>query len=61
VPRTADKVASLVAHPSVSEADAHKVLFENAAELYGFDLQGLQPHIERVGFELADVLASSSA
>ena len=61
VPHTADKVASLVTHPSVSEADANKVLFENAAELYGFDLEALGPHIERVGFELADVTASSAS
>jgi hypothetical protein len=61
VPHTADNVACLVTHPSVSEADAHKVLFESAAELYGLDLDMLGPHIERVGFELADVLASSAA
>jgi predicted TIM-barrel fold metal-dependent hydrolase len=61
VPRTADKVASLVTNPSVSETDAQKVLFENAADFYGFDRAVLQPHVERVGFELSDVLASSTA
>ena len=61
VPRTFEKVASLVGNASVTREDADKVLFENAAELYGFDLAVLQPHIDRVGFEIEDVLASTSA
>ncbi len=50
-----DEVRALVEHPAVSEADARKVLYENAAALYGFDLSRLAPHIERVGFHLDDV------
>jgi hypothetical protein len=29
-----------------------KILCENAAGVYGFDLEGLTPEIERVGFEI---------
>jgi predicted TIM-barrel fold metal-dependent hydrolase len=61
VPHTATKVASLVTNPAVSEADAQKVLFENAADFYGFDRALLQPHVDRVGFELADVVAANAA
>ncbi len=61
VPNTSEKVASLVDNPSVTEEDANKVLFRNAAELYGFDLEMLAPHFDRVGFDIADVLTSSSA
>jgi predicted TIM-barrel fold metal-dependent hydrolase len=61
VPRTADKVASLVTNPAVSEEDAHKVLFENAVDFYGFDRDLLQPHVDRVGFELADVGSQNAA
>jgi hypothetical protein len=45
----------------VTEDDVHKVLFENAAELYGFDLDLLGPDIERIGFETSDLLATASA
>jgi hypothetical protein len=31
---------------------ANKVLCENAARVYGFDLDGLQSDIERVGFDI---------
>jgi nucleoside-triphosphatase THEP1 len=34
---------------------ARKVLFENAATVYGFDLSRLRPDIERIGFRLDDV------
>jgi predicted TIM-barrel fold metal-dependent hydrolase len=57
VPNTFDKVAVLAGHPSVTEEDTAKVLFDNAASLYGFDASRLQPHIDRVGFELSDILA----
>jgi predicted TIM-barrel fold metal-dependent hydrolase len=59
VPHTRDKVAVLAGHPSVTEGDTAKILFDNAATLYGFDVGCLQPHVDRVGFELADVLAGS--
>jgi predicted TIM-barrel fold metal-dependent hydrolase len=56
-PSVFEEVRALVDHPRVSDADARKVLFENAAQLYGFDMSLLEPHIERVGFDLAAVPA----
>jgi predicted TIM-barrel fold metal-dependent hydrolase len=53
VPHTSEKVATLTDSPSVTREDAEKILFGNAATLFGFDLDRLQPEIERVGFELA--------
>jgi hypothetical protein len=61
VPNAMDKVAGLAGDPSVTEDDARKILFDNAAALYGFDLDVLQPHVDRVGFELDDVLATTAA
>lgn len=60
-PATMDQVASLLAEPAVTERDAEKILFGNAAAVYGFDLAALQPHIERVGFELDKVSAAPRA
>jgi hypothetical protein len=60
-PGTMDKVAALTRDPSVTELDARKILFDNAAQLYGFDRAVLQPHIDRVGFELEDLLVPSLA
>ena len=39
---------------------ARKILYDNAAEIYGFDLDVLQPHFERVGFEPGEVLATAA-
>ena len=57
--RTMGEVATLVGTPGVSDADARPILLENAARVYDFDLEALQPHIDRVGFELADVRADA--
>jgi predicted TIM-barrel fold metal-dependent hydrolase len=61
VPMAMEKVHSLVSNPSVTLEDAERILFSNAADLYGFDRSVLAPHVDRVGFELDDVLATSSA
>jgi predicted TIM-barrel fold metal-dependent hydrolase len=53
--RTMGEVATLVAAPGVTDEEARKVLMETAATVYGFDLDALAPHVDRVGFELADV------
>ena len=55
--RCMGEVATLVTTPSVTEADAHKILLTNAATALDFDLDALQPHIDRVGFEISDVVA----
>jgi predicted TIM-barrel fold metal-dependent hydrolase len=49
------QVKAFVDQPRVTESDVRKVLFENAAELFHFDLALLGPHIERVGFDIDDV------
>jgi predicted TIM-barrel fold metal-dependent hydrolase len=60
-PGTSHEVAQLVDDPSVTEADARKILYGNAAEVYGFDLGALQPHIDRIGFTFDDVSAANAA
>jgi len=59
--RVSEEVADLVSAAGVTEDDVHKVLFKNAAELYGFDLGKLQPDIDRIGFETSDLLVTASA
>jgi hypothetical protein len=41
-----------VAHAAITNEVASKILCENAARVYGFDLARLQPDIERVGFDI---------
>jgi predicted TIM-barrel fold metal-dependent hydrolase len=61
LPSLEPTLAELVGHPAISEAQAQKILFENAADVYGFDRAVLQPHVDRIGFELSEVLVTSSA
>jgi predicted TIM-barrel fold metal-dependent hydrolase len=49
------QVKTLVEHPRVTQDDARKVLFDNAANLFDFDMARLEPHIDRVGFRLDDI------
>jgi len=37
-----------------------KVLYENAADVYHLDLEALQPHFDRVGFELDEPVTASA-
>ena len=60
-PGTAAQVADLVGHPSISAEVARKIMCENAARVYGFDLERLQPDIERVGFEVESAAAAPRA
>jgi predicted TIM-barrel fold metal-dependent hydrolase len=46
------QVKTLVDHPRVTESDVRKILFENAAELFHFDVTLLEPHVDRVGFHM---------
>jgi hypothetical protein len=50
-----------VGHPAITEERAQKILFENAADTYGFDRAVLQPHVDRIGFELDQLLVTTSA
>ena len=49
-PATMDQVGQLVTDPCVTESEARKILYDNAAEVYGFDLAALRPDIDRIGF-----------
>ena len=56
VPNVIDNARLLAAMPEVTEADAWKVLYENAAEVFHLDLAALQPHFDRVAFELDEAV-----
>jgi hypothetical protein len=58
VPNTRDMVAGFAADPSVTADDLRMILFDNAADLYGFDREILQPHADRVGFEVGAIAAA---
>jgi len=60
-PNTMQRVGMLLEASTVTEEDARRILFDNAAEVYGFDRNALKPHVERVGFELADVPSPAAA
>ena len=60
-PSTMDRVRDLVQHPGITETDARKILAENAAAVYGFDLNALQDDIDRIGFEINDRAPTGAA
>jgi hypothetical protein len=55
--RNMGEIAALVIRPGVTEGDARKIMLTNAAKALDFDLDALQPHIDRVGFEISDIAA----
>jgi predicted TIM-barrel fold metal-dependent hydrolase len=55
--RNMGEVATLVTTPGVTEDDARKIMLTNAAAALDFDLAALQPHVDRVGFEISEVVA----
>jgi predicted TIM-barrel fold metal-dependent hydrolase len=55
------EVKIFVEHPDVSEEDARRVLYGNAADVYHLDLDALAPHIDRVGFDLDDIPVPADA
>ena len=57
-PNVIDNARLLAAMPQVTEADARKVLYENAAEVFHLDLAALQPEFDRVGFDLDDLTST---
>jgi predicted TIM-barrel fold metal-dependent hydrolase len=58
VPNTRSMVQTFAADPSVTAYDVRNVLFENAADFYGFDRAVLQPHVDRVGFDVGALVAT---
>jgi predicted TIM-barrel fold metal-dependent hydrolase len=57
-PNVVDNARLLAAMPHVTEADARKVLYENAARVFHLDLGALQPQFDRLGFELYEAVPS---
>lgn len=55
------QVKAFVEQPQVTEDDARRVLYANAAEVHRLDLDALQPHIDRVGFDLDDIPVPDAA
>jgi predicted TIM-barrel fold metal-dependent hydrolase len=53
--RNMGEVATLVSTPFIDDDEAHHMLFDTAADLYHFDVNALQPDIDRIGFDIDDV------
>ncbi|MFI5048041.1 MAG: amidohydrolase family protein, partial [Acidimicrobiia bacterium] len=60
-PRTPTQVANLAASPGITDDEVRTILYGNAAEVYGFDLAALEPDVQRVGFDLSDLPATTAA
>jgi predicted TIM-barrel fold metal-dependent hydrolase len=60
LPSMTPTLAELLGHPAITSELARKVLYENAARVYGFDVAALRPHFERIGFDPADVVATAA-
>lgn len=52
LPHLRENVQQFASLPGITEENARKVIYGNAAEFYGIDMAKLQPHIDRVGFDL---------
>jgi hypothetical protein len=55
--RNMGEVASLLTTSVISDGESQRILFDTAADLYGFNVDALQPDIERMGFEFDDIRA----
>jgi predicted TIM-barrel fold metal-dependent hydrolase len=53
--RNMGEVATLVTEPFIDDTNTQKILFDHGADLFRFDREQLQPHIDRSGFEVSDV------
>jgi predicted TIM-barrel fold metal-dependent hydrolase len=60
-PVTKETVQGTLGWIGVPEHEARKILMENPARAYGFDLDALAPHVERVGYEVSELLDPSNA
>ena len=56
-PETRRAAALLASEPSITGADLRRILFENAAEVYGFDMHALQPAVDRAALDLTAAAA----
>jgi len=60
-PVTKETVQGTLGWIGVPEPEARKILMKNPARAYGFDLDALAPVIDRVGFEVDELLDPSNA
>ncbi|MEX1008735.1 MAG: amidohydrolase family protein [Acidimicrobiia bacterium] len=60
-PVTKETLQGTLGWIGVPEQEARKILMENPARAYGFDLEALAPHVERVGYEVSELLDPSNA
>lgn len=56
--RTKRWIQSTLGTTGTTEDELRQILSVNAAEVFGFDLEQLQPIADRVGFETADLLSA---
>jgi predicted TIM-barrel fold metal-dependent hydrolase len=59
-PLTKETVQATLGYLEVTEDELRRILMENAAGVFDFDLQALDPVIERAGFDPADLLTARS-
>jgi len=57
-PVTKETVRGTLGSIGVPHDEARKILLENPARAYGFDLDALAPHVERVGSEAEELLTA---
>ncbi len=55
-PRTKDNIRATLTAAGADEAELRAILGENAVRCYGFGPEVLACHVERVGFEMAELL-----
>jgi predicted TIM-barrel fold metal-dependent hydrolase len=51
-----DQLSLLASHRAVDAGDVEKIVFANAAGVFGFDAGVLKPHIERAGFDVGSLV-----
>ena len=51
-PGTPQAAAKLAAEPTITQGDLERILYRNAADVYGFDMHALQPVTDRAGLDL---------
>jgi predicted TIM-barrel fold metal-dependent hydrolase len=55
-PHTKDNIRATLTAAGADEPELRAILGENAARCYGFDVEALSPDVERVGFEMDELL-----
>jgi hypothetical protein len=58
-PAVQAQASVLIEQPTLTELEIGKLLFENAADVYGFDIAALQAHVDRVTTSDAAIASTS--